>query len=225
MSFPFLLVVRDIIAVEEPKSTFEHWHAGHALWHFKDALMSLFEQRVPSKVAGEARTNARLGRRGFGAARVQRRGTMSRDIGLVDQSRRHGRDALDGLWFEHQAVSRRGLDVVQVLRADVYQTGREVGLLYPVVQRGRYIAVALAESGQRHVWCDLRGRLWRRHQPQAKTSLDWVGRGAECIFLALRTGMGKAVQANQDSLGLYRVCEAYARHQRRGKDGDVRSEG
>lgn len=225
MSLPLFLVVRDVGAVEEPKSTFEDGGAAIAMWHFEDALVALFKQRVAGKMASEARTNARLGRRGFGAARVQRGGTMSRGIGLVDQSRRHGRDALDGLVFEHQAVGRRGLDAVQILRADVNQAGREVGLLHPVVQRGRYIAVALAEGGQRHVWCDLRGRLWRRHQPQAATGLDWWGRGAECIFVALGTSVGKAVQANQDSLGLYRVCEAYARHQRRGKDGDVRSEG
>lgn len=157
MSLPLLLVARDITAVEEPKSTFKHGRAAIAMWHFEDTLVALFKQLIPGKMAGEARTNARLGRRGFGAARVQRRGTMSRGIGLVDQSRRHGRDALDGLLFEHQAVRRRGLDAVQVLRADVDQAGREVGLLHPVVQRGRYIAVALAEGGQRHVWCDLRG--------------------------------------------------------------------
>jgi hypothetical protein len=98
----------------------------------------------------------------------------------VDKSRRHGRRTLDSFGLKHQTIGVRTVGAVDVLLANMYQSRRKIGLLYPVMEGGRYITVALSESCQRHAGatCGVRW-LWRmQHQPQAARD-DWIERQAK----------------------------------------------
>ena len=74
MALPLFLVGRDVGAVEEPKGTLVDGCSGLCVGYLEDALVALVQQREAGQMTGEAGADARLGRGGFGAARVQRGG-------------------------------------------------------------------------------------------------------------------------------------------------------
>jgi hypothetical protein len=86
---PFLAVLRDEVAVEEPEGAFVHGRADLRARYLKHAVV-VFEQVHAREVAREPRANRRLGRRGLGVARAQR-GRVCRRGRLMYQRRRHGR--------------------------------------------------------------------------------------------------------------------------------------